>query len=355
MDNEDQEVTIKDLIIKVQRFYSYLKTKWIRILLIIILGGVLGFVYATYKKPRYVANLNFVIEDAHSSGMVGAAGLASQFGFDFGGTENGAFSGDNLIELLKTRALVEKTLLSGISVSGKTQTLAELYINFNDYKNKWKPKEGLNNVVFDLNAPRNNFSLKQDSLLGEFYKEIIKNNLIVDKSEKKLSIISIIVTSKNELFSKVFSEKLLENVSKFYIETKTKKEAENVTILQNQTDSVKRQLNFGIAGVASSMDLNPNPNRDLQILRAPSQRRQIDVQANVAILNELVKNLELSKITLRKETPLVQVIDLPILPLDILKTSRVKGIVIGCTLGAFISVLIITVRLLYKKIMGVGE
>lgn len=268
MDNEDQEVSIKDLKSKVQQFYTYLKAKWIIIFLVSILGGVLGLVYAKYKKPRYFALLNFVIKDAQSSGKGGAAGLASQFGFDFGDTESGAFYDDNLIELLKTRALAEKTLLPNVSIFGKVETLAELYINFNNYKNKWKPSEGLNNVVFEVNSLRNNFSLIQDSLLVEFYREIIKNNLIVDKSEKKLSIISIIVTTKHELFSKVFSEKLLENVSKFYIETK--KEEENVNILQGQTDSIKKQLNTGIAGVSSSMDLNPNANPALKILRAPS-------------------------------------------------------------------------------------
>jgi uncharacterized protein involved in exopolysaccharide biosynthesis len=46
----------------------------------------------------------------------------------------------------------------------------------------------------------------------------------------------------------------------------------------------------------------------------PSARKQVDVQANTAILTELVKQSELAKVTLRKETPLIQVIDRPILP-----------------------------------------
>jgi hypothetical protein len=35
----------------------------------------------------------------------------------------------------------------------------------------------------------------------------------------------------------------------------------------------------------------------------------VDVQANTAILTELVKQSELAKVTLRKETPLIQIID----------------------------------------------
>jgi hypothetical protein len=42
----------------------------------------------------------------------------------------------------------------------------------------------------------------------------------------------------------------------------------------------------------------------------------VDVQANTAILTEeLVKQTELAKVTLRKETPLIQIMNGPILPL----------------------------------------
>ena len=53
----------------------------------------------------------------------------------------------------------------------------------------------------------------------------------------------------------------------------------------------------------------------MNVKRVPSVNRQVDVQANTAILTELVKNLELAKVDLRKETPLIQIIDTPILPL----------------------------------------
>ncbi len=53
----------------------------------------------------------------------------------------------------------------------------------------------------------------------------------------------------------------------------------------------------------------------MNVRRAPSAKRQVDVQANKAILTELVKQTELAKVTLRKETPLIQIIDRPILPL----------------------------------------
>jgi uncharacterized protein involved in exopolysaccharide biosynthesis len=70
----------------------------------------------------------------------------------------------------------------------------------------------------------------------------------------------------------------------------------------------------------------------------------VDVQANTAILTELVKQTELAKVTLRKETPLIQVIDAPILPLEKKQLGKVKGIVIGVFLGGFLVTLGLVVR-----------
>jgi hypothetical protein len=141
-------------------------------------------------------------------------------------------------------------------------------------------------------------------------------------------------------------------VSDFYVNTKTKKSVQNVAILQRQTDSVRRELNAAITGVASSVDVNPNANPALQILRAPSQKRQVDVQANQAILTQLVANLEISKVSLRKETPLIQVIDRPILPLEKEKLGKLRGMIIGGIIGGFLAIFIIIVKKMFKEVIA---
>jgi uncharacterized protein involved in exopolysaccharide biosynthesis len=88
----------------------------------------------------------------------------------------------------------------------------------------------------------------------------------------------------------------------------------------------------------------------LQILRVPSQKRQVNVQANTAILTQLIANLEISKVALRKETPLIQIIDQPILPLEIEKVGKIKGLVLGGIIGAFLVILALTVKYIYKII-----
>jgi uncharacterized protein involved in exopolysaccharide biosynthesis len=88
----------------------------------------------------------------------------------------------------------------------------------------------------------------------------------------------------------------------------------------------------------------------LNVRRTPSARRQVDVQANTAILTELVKQTELAKVTVRKETPLIQVIDRPILPLPKERFGKAKGLVMGGFLAGFLTVFFLIVRRLLREL-----
>ena len=183
--------------------------------------------------------------------------------------------------------------------------------------------------------------------MGKMYEDLSKTSLTVAQKDKKVSIISIDVKSENEAFAKAFSETLAKQVSDFYVDTKSKKARMNMAILQHQTDSIRAELNGAITGVAVANDNTFMLNPALNVNRAPSAKRQVDVQANTAILTELVKQTELAKVTLRKETPLIQVIDRPILPLPKEKYGNVKGIAIGGFLVLFVAV----IALVFRKIL----
>lgn len=343
----NDEISLKEIIVKFREIFHYLLRYWILIILVGIIGACIGLAYASTRKVMYTAKYSFALEDEQTGGLSGALGLASQFGFSLGGTGGGAFSGDNLIELMKSRSLIQKALLSPITKNNKTQSLIEYYIDFNEFRKEWVNKPELQNLSFPLNANISGFSREQDSVIMNIHETITRNLLSVEKVDKKLSIITVAVKSSDELFAKNFSEALVNEVSRFYVDTKTKKSLGNVAILQHQTDSIRGELNRAITGVAQSSDniLNLNPSR--QILRIPSQKKQIDVQANTAILTELVKNLEISKLALRRETPLIQTIDKPILPLRKERLGRLKGLLIGGLLAGFL----IVIYLFGKKII----
>lgn len=345
---DDNELTLAEIIISLIKWWKYLWSKWIIILTAGIIGGAIAVFPLINRKTLYIAELSFVLEDNQSGGgMGGYSGLASMVGIDLGNTNGGGiFAGDNLIEFMRSRAMIEKTLMTSIKKDGKELTLAEFYIDINGFRKSWKKGS---NIYFSPNEDRSKFSREKDSLLSKFYHIIVNDNLFIARKDKKLSIITVTVKTENEFFSKCFTENLVKVVSEFYIETRTKKSAKNVAILQHQTDSIRKALFSGISGIAISMDVNPSPNPARQILRAPSQNLQADVQVNSAILQSLAPNLELAKVTLQKETPLIQEIDKPIMPLKIERASRIKRFLIGGVCGGFFIVVLLVVKKAFSK------
>lgn len=329
-----KEQTIADVVMQWAAAVRFLFSKWLLILGIAFCFGLLGIVYAWLQKPQYIAEMSFTTETESSSKLSAYAGLAAQFGFDLGGGTNNIFEGDNLAELLKSQKLIERTLLSP---SGNGQRLMiDEYLANHDIK----AKESDGKISFSPNDSAN--TRPEDSLLNLSFQRIIKSELEVFRKDKKLSIIILRMKSNDEVFSKRFVELLASNAIQFYTDYKSKKARQNVEILQRQTDSVRSMLFGSITDVAAITDLNVNPLR--QVMKTPAQRRQVDVQVNGTLYGELLKNLELSKLALRKETPLIQVIDTPRYPLEKKKLGRLKGAIIFAFIGGCIAVIYLLVK-----------
>lgn len=353
---EQDEISLKELIFKIKDWYRFLLTKWVVIVASGIIGGAIGVGYAFTQKATYTASLSFALEDEKQGGggLSGALGLASSLGIDLGTSAGGAFSGANLIELLKSRNIVEKALLNPITVNGKSLSQAQYYINFNELNKNWDEKPLLKGIEFVPDADRSKFTLQQDSILGNIYASIAGANglLSVAQKDKKISIINIEVKSTNELFSKAFTESIAQEVSSYYVEIKSKKARQNMEILQHQTDSIRAELNGAITGVAAAADNTFGLNQAMMVRKTPGTRRQVDVQANTAILTQLVTNLEMAKVSLRKETPLIQVIDRPILPLKKEKVGKLKSLILGGFLAGFLTVLVLIFKKLFAGIIA---
>ena len=349
IENDPDEITVTGLIVKLKSGIRYIKSKRLILLVFAVLGVLTGIFYPIVIKPTYKAISTFVLEESSKGGGMGLgqyAGLASLAGIDIGGgSEKGLFQGDNILELYKSRLMLEKTLLTPVTIAGKNQLLIDRYIQSNNLTGKWK-NQNIANVSFDNNPKK--FSRAEDSILRDLIKYFNKHVLTVSKPDKKLSIISVEIKSKDELFAQLFNQTLVQTVNNFYVQTQTKKTTQSVKVLQRQADSVRNILDNSLGRVAASTDANPNPNPILHSLMVPYQKRQIDVQANTAIYTEIVKNLEISKISLRQETPLIQVIDEPQLPLETDEIGKALGAIIGLVAGLFIGLLFIVAARFYS-------
>ena len=93
-----------------------------------------------------------------------------------------------------------------------------------------------------------------------------------------------------------------------------------------------------------------------RIVKASGRLKELQLMRRVEVLNamylEIIKNLEISKITLLNKTPIIQIIDKPILPLEEDKTSKALAGILGAFLGGFLSISFFVFGKLFKDALA---
>lgn len=331
-----KEVSVAQLYKDISLFVRFLIKRWKIYFVVLFIAGLAGISWAYFVKPSYEAELTFVLSSNQNAS--GITSLASQFGLDLGGNSSDVFSGENILLLLKSRKLVQNTLFR----KHNNEFLVNILVKEMKWDKKWVEKERTKNVYPFSGSDK--LTPVQDSVLREIYNHLTKTALSISKQDKKTSFYSVITTSGNPVFATFFTRYLVEEAASFYIDSKTKLAKNNLKMLYNEADSIKQLLSSSIKSTGSAVDLNFNLNPALQAQRATAQKNQINSSVLTAAYGEIVKNIELAKITLQKETPLFEIIDIPTLPLKAKKPGKLFS---GIT-AAFIAFIFLTIYFGFK-------
>jgi hypothetical protein len=339
-EREDESFSFRTLVVDWVQSIIYAFSYWKIIMAAAIIGALLGLAYAFIKPVTYTARLSFVVEESKAAGGGSiASALAGQFGFDIGGLSgtSGVLAGDNVLELLKSYSLIKKTLLTPLT-EGAAISLADYYAEAYHLKEKWRKSEKVNKEI-NFTPGKQQFTRLEDSLLQSMIKRISEKELGISKPDKKLGFFEIRTTTKDEKFSQIFCERLLKVTSEFYVDTKTKRLSTNVYRLQRRADSLGNLLDRKTysSAEAERLLLDANPAYSSPAVNAEISSRNKFIQGT--IYGEIIKNLEVSKTSLIQETPTVQVVDYPELPLKKNETWWVMSMLAGIFAGIGISVL----------------
>ncbi len=348
-DEKKPSVSLNDVIIVVKRYWKYIwKKKWI-VVAAGIICAVLGYIYVYNKTIKYTAVYVFTV----GGDTPATPGLSITSLLGMGGGSMSAFSGDNVLELLKSRNMVENTLLSPCEYQGDTITFMEYSLICDSVREKCaagkidasdEKMTSICDVSYPYGQDRKSFTRAQDSILMIVSSAMIKDNIFVSRRDKKLSYMEYQYTCPNEEFAMRFSAAHLKTVADFYTETKTSLSRRNLESFQQKADSVRRELDKTIA--KSSAFYDGHRNASGSFVTAQLKKYEIDIQVLTTTYQEIEKNIKVLELDLARETPLIQIIDKPFYPLPNDKVRKLKGFIIGGFLGGFLSCLTL-VALLY--------
>jgi uncharacterized protein involved in exopolysaccharide biosynthesis len=355
-DNSSDEISLKELIQKMGEWWRYLKTHWIKIVLVGFIGGCIGFVYAWMQPITYTARMTFVVEEGKSgsSGLGGLASLAGQFGVDVGGSSGGGvLSGDNILLYFKSESLAREVLLSRYeSISNKS--VADVYAEAYKLKEAWAKNEKIGKVDFPILETKKEYSRLQDSLLQQIISGIIKSKFTIARTDKKASFIEVSIKMENEKLAKLYCERVVKVAVDRYINVKTQRQKTTVDKLQARVDSVANLLGKKTASgaalqtSATTMDINPLYRTGTAVAVETTVR---DKTMLATIFASIVQNLELAKFTLSQETPVIQVVDSSEFPLKKEKMSRLKTAILFSFGFGFVLVVFLIAKKAFRSIL----
>lgn len=309
---------------------------------------VLPLSYNYLKSPVYYANTSFVLENDASASLGSLSSLASMSGINTSSlmSASNLFQIDNIQELYRSNNMLRQTLLEKVTINGKSQILIDYFAKAQNLEKKWV-KEKI--YLKDFYKDKKLYSRAQDSVLKEAIKLIKKDFLIVGKPNRNTSILNVGFKHKDEVFTKIFNEVLVNRVNSFYYKTETKKTAFNLKVLQVQTDSVKRLLDISFLALAEIDQNTPNLNPLVKTAKVPYQKAMANLQANQAIYLEIVKQLELAKVAHRNKTPLIQIIDKPSFPLENNRWKFLNILILGIFGGGMLIVLLLSLQRIIRQ------
>ena len=332
MKNND-ETSFKDIIVTISDYKNELKKRILLILSVAIIFSLIGFGFSKFKENKYTAVLSFIVDgQSEGTNLSSISGMASQFGIDLGGNPSSSLSQQDVIELLKSRLIIEKTLNNKCEIEGKSDLLLNHYIR-------------INNLITD--SSEINFSANyKDSITTVLCSIINETDMNILFQNDEANILNLSFTSLNAEFAKNFSEIIIYEMSKDYKKNKTEKSRIILNKLEKRADSIDNQLKLAEYNYTKAKD------RNLRVTSSSGRLDEIryfrDVEVLGIVYKELRKNIEITNQILLDETPLIQVIDKAVLPLENINRSILFWIVIFSFLGIFTIVFIIILRKLVR-------
>ncbi|MES2284316.1 MAG: hypothetical protein V4547_01425 [Bacteroidota bacterium] len=342
---EAEGISLIDMIKGIKDFFAELKRKWLVVSIIICTTSLIGLFYSLNSKPKYIASSTMMLESSKGDGMSGAMALASQFGL-MGGGSSSVINEDKLIEIVKAETIIKTALFKNATIDSTSDILANHFIDLFGYKEIWEKDDSLKD--FRFTNPKENLNVQENRVLKMFYGQIKKDFLTTEKS--KSGIITLTINSKSELFSKYFNQYLVEAVTSFYVNRITEKSRTNIGIIQKRVDSIALALRDAEFSLARWKDAN------FQLVKAQGMIAEMQLRRNVEVCSSIylegVKQLEISKFTSLQQTPFLQIIDQPTLPLNSTgMISPFHGITFGFIIGFLLASLYVFVRKKYAELM----
>ena len=345
---DSNETYWKDLILEVKNIWKLFLSNIKTILLISLIGGALGLVYAWMSKPVYEAKMTFVIRAESNNMFSSLSGLSSLLGA--GTSAASASTMDRILKLLGSERIVGEALLSESTIEGKNDLIINHLIAIEGLKEKWEKDTVLNIVSFSTSDRFETLSYAQRKAIKYLTGFVAgKGGSLTKAFDQKSGVINIAVSHANEELSIALTNAIYNRIVDFYSKESMSTITTKLEVLQNKVDSIKNALGYTQSASAKQMD------QGLGILLQQDrlQQKNLSIKENILIImyGEAQKNLEQLSFLQATMSTSFSIIDQPYSPITPKRKSKKLFTLAGSILLGFFSFGFLLARSWFESFM----
>ncbi len=301
--------------------------------------------YTADMKVKYLAKSSFMTNSDSGGSMSGIMQLAGQFGI--GGGKNGV-NADKLGELIGSQQMVFKTLLKKVEIEGQEDLLVNHYIKIFNKHDDWESEE-LRDLQFRPVVHQDSLSFAENKAILKIYDEMLAKYMHVNIGQS--GIIRANFESNSPLFGKFFIEELIVTLRDFYVNKTVEQQKIAYEVISHRTDSIYNRLLGADHSLAEWLESNKKPLM-ARTIKADKKIKGEQIQRSAEILGvmyeEAVRQREIARMNMINNTPLIQVIDLPRLPLKERKPNKLSYYLMAILFGGLLGVSLVSLRKMIK-------
>ena len=352
---QDDEITLKELILKIREFWLELwGKKWI-ILGVAIIGAAVFAVRAKMQETTYTTGLSFMVTENDQNDQNAFLNLDGQI-------ELRGIGNNKITELARSGRIIHQVLLSQDVIGDRRDYLANHLIKLYGLDKKWaeeKMVEQYKNLhLKDFLFSRDDldeFVPKELRALSIIHDLVSGNNITGNKGlattsyNEDTEIFRLSVKTREENLSMRLIEGIYEELQDFYIEDKIGAPQRAFEVVSAEADSLLRVLSSLEGRLAYTKDRNRGVSSSQASINLSKLERDVS-KANQEY-EESVRSKKRLEMLLQGGTPTFQVIDQTFFPVRN-ASSLLKALILGGFLGGFLSSFFVIGRKIVRDAMA---
>ncbi len=356
------DVSLKDILKVVKDYFVELVKGWMFYLIIPAIFAAYFF-YQAYTEPIYYpASVTFQVAQESAGG--GAGGISSIIAA-FGGSRKTEGNLEKILQLFSSRRIINNTLFYKTQINGKTDFLANHIVDFYGLDELIDPFRGTvgwieqieNLESFKFKGPVDSTSTSEEFIMNYvLYSHLTGNTnldikaMIGSQVDEKSNIMRISMSTIHEDLTLESVKVLYNQLSSYYIDNAIEKTKKIKEIAQYKKDSISVELAIAERKLAEFED----GHRNLVWVRGELEKQKLQRKARIleVMYTEVVRQLEMSDFDMRRRTPYVSFIDMPVKPITPIVQSKSDALIKGLILGFFLTTFFLIGRKVIKDALN---